>query len=210
MLDAWLPKSAPFFDYLLRQNKIMCALCALVPRALTQERAAEAEIKQEMRRLEEEGDVLYATLVKGLAQTFITPIDREDILRIGMEQENTIDLLQNLVLRLYVLHMGRPWPESMQKIAQNLSTMCGLTNVMLDGLSQRKGSYDMREFRDLCGECDELLSSGLGEAFTVPEVDAGSVFMALKLARAYDRLEQLLIQVVELAEAVKEAVLKNA
>ena len=209
MLDAWLPKSAPFFEYLLHQNKIMCSLCDLIPRPIGEEHAMEAEMNREATRLEEEGDEVYATLIKNLSQTFITPIDREDILRISKEHENTIDLLQNLVTRLYVFNMNY-WPDSLQKIAQNLSAMSKLTTQMLEGLTHRKDTSCMQEFRTLRNICEELLSSGLGEALAVSDITPDTMMLTLKQTRAYDRMEQAVMQLVELAEAIEEAVMKNA
>ncbi len=208
MLDSWLPKSAPFFEYLLEQNKRLCSLCSLIPRAMEGGRAVEAEINTEASRLEEEGDVIYTAVIESLAQTFITPIDREDILRISIDQENTIDLLQNLVPRLFIFDMN-PWTEQLLTIARNMAAMGCAINAMLTVLTQRKGTPNMHGFRNLRNECETLISCGLREALDVSEMTTESVFRALKLTRAYDRMEQALIQLVELAEAVKEAVLKN-
>ena len=208
MLEALLPKGAPFFAYLSDQNRIMRSLCALVPRPMAEGRAVEAEMNREATRLEEEGDTVYTTLIKSLSQTFITPIDREDILRIAKEQENTIDLLQNLVARIFVFNMDH-WPAPLQKIAQNLSAMVTLTGPMLARLAEKKDIDNMPAFRDLRNECEALLSSGLGEALDVPEMTPGAVLTTLKLTRAYDRMEQALVQIVGLAEAIEEAVLKN-
>ena len=208
MLDAWLPKGAPFFEYLLQQNKILCELCALVPRSITEGRVNEAEMNQDATRLEEEGDAVYTVLLKSLSQTFITPIDREDILRIGKEQENTIDLLHNLVARLFVFNISG-WPNSLQAIAQNLNAMTILTYSMLETLAERKDTLNMQPFRHLRNECEMLISSGLGETLDVVEMTPEAVLVTLKLTRAYDRMQQALVQIVELAESVEEAVLKN-
>ena len=208
MLDAWLPKGAPFFEYLLQQNNILCDLCSLVSRSLSEGKDAEDAMNEEATRLEEEADTIYATLIKSLSQTFITPIDREDILRIGKEQENTIDLLHNLVARVFVFNM-RSWPDSLRSIAHNLNAMAILTHSMLEMLAERKGLLSMQTFRHLRNECESLLSSGLGESLGIEDVTPEAVLLTLKLTRAYDRMQQALVQIVELAESVEEAVLKN-
>lgn len=208
MLNAILPKGAPFFDFLLQQNKIMCSVCALIPRLLEQERASEPQLHQEATNLEEEADKVYVSLIKELSQAFITPIDREDILRIGKEQETTIDLLQNLVVRLHVLNVGQG-PFMLHRLAINMNEMTLLTSSMLEGLSQKKDSHDTRAFRALRNECEVLISSGLGEIWDVQDITPQAVLTILKSSRAYDRMEQALGQIVELAEAIEEAVMKN-
>ena len=208
MLDSWLPKGAPFFEYLSEQNRILCSLCALLPRSIAEGQATEAEMNEEAIKLEEEGDAVYTTLITKLSQTFITPIDREDILRIGKEQENTIDLLRNLVARLYVFKI-HTWPYPMEKITQNLSSMVALTGPMLAGLAEKRTIRKMKMFRELRNECETLISYGLGEALNGSGTTHEDTLNTLKLTRAYDRLEQALFQIVELGEAIEEAVLKN-
>ena len=44
-------------------------------------------VHKEIAFLEEEADLLHGKIIRALSQTFITPIDREDILRINQEQE---------------------------------------------------------------------------------------------------------------------------
>ena len=208
MLDSFLPKGAPFFEYLIKQNGTLCSLCALVPDQLENGHPSEVEGHREAARLEEEGDATYQMLVKDLSQTFITPIDREDILRIAKEQENTIDLLQNLVARLHVFNVTN-WPLPIKKISRNVSAMVVLTGVMLEGLSRKQDSHNTREFRALRNECEMLLSAGLGEALDISDMTPEALLMLVKVTRAYDRMEQAIQQVVALAEAIEEAVLKN-
>ena len=222
MLGAFLPKGAPFFELLLRQNAIMCAQCALISRLLEtgipgghdlRPEVARLEeetslLEEEASRLEEEADRVYLTIIKSLSQTFITPIDREDLLRMAKEQENMADLAQNLMARLYVFSIASP-PFPMRKLGHNLHKMALLTSSMLRGLSEGKDSHDTRTFRELRIESEMLISSGLGEILDSTDMTPQSVFATLKLTRAFDRLEQAHAQMTELAEAIEEAVLKN-
>ncbi len=207
MLDAFLPKAAPFFQFLLQQNSIMCAGCVMISRLL-ESGDHEIDLRPEVARLEEEGGQIYLTIIKELSQTFITPIDREDILRITKEQERMTDLVQNLVDRLYVLNIDRP-PFTLKKLAQNLQQMTLLTSSMLKGLSKRKDSHDTRAFQALLNESELLISSGLEEAMSGLEMTPQAVFSMVKLTRAFDRMEQAIAQITELAEDIEEAVLKN-
>lgn len=214
MLKALLPKGAPFFEYLLQQNSVMCSLCDLIPRLVEKAGPARAvvpardSLRQDAVALEQEGDRLYMQLVRDLSQTFITPIDREDILRIGKEHEAMCDLLENLVARLEVFNLA-VHPLHMKRIAKNIRAMAHLTRTMLEGLAQKKDSHSSSAFRVLQDECEVLLSAGLDEALDVQDMSPHGVLGALKLTRAFDRMEQAVHQVTELAEAIEEAVLKN-
>jgi beta-glucosidase-like glycosyl hydrolase len=80
---------------------------------------------------------------------------------------------------------------------------------MLIGLSKKQDAHKTRVFRALRSDCDMLLSVGLAELYDRAEAEEESTLEVIKWTRAYDRLEQMVEQVVKLAEAIEEAVLKN-
>ena len=96
-----LPRSAPYFEYFERQNSIMQEMAKLLVAIVDAEQDAEACLKR-MARLESEADELQHTIIHELSQTFITPIDREDIYAISTAQERTIDSLNGLGTRFFL------------------------------------------------------------------------------------------------------------
>ncbi len=207
MFTALLPKGAPFFQLLLQQNKILCTIAATLVEILEHHTILDKP-HREIATLEEEADALHATVTRHLAQTFITPIDREDILHINKAQEEAIDLLYNMANRLYIFEFTRMrFP--MLQLARTLKDMTVLTSAMLEGLSQKRDSHNTREFRRLRNECEMLLSMGLGELHDPETPTPEAIIGILKWSQAYDRMELAVNQVVDLAEAIEEAVLKN-
>lgn len=207
MFTALLPKGAPFFELLLEQNKILCDVAAGLVEILEDHTVIDKP-HREISVLENQADALHQTITKHLSQTFITPIDREDILHINKTQEESIDSMHNMANRLYIFEFTRiRFP--MLQLARTLSQMVLLTRSMLEGLSTRRDSHNTKEFRVLRGECEMLLSMGLGELHDLEEPTPADILSILKWNQAYDRMEHAVEQVVELAEAIEEAVLKN-
>ena len=101
MFTALLPKGAPFFELLLKQNKILCAVAAALVEILDEHTVIDKP-HREISSLEDQADALHLAITKHLSQTFITPIDREDILHINKAQEESIDLMHNMANRLYI------------------------------------------------------------------------------------------------------------
>ena len=119
MLPSFLPKTIPFFEMLEEQNKMLRAVSHEVSLLFSGKSEPEA-CGGAVARLEAEADQKHRNIVRSLSQTFITPIDREDILRIDQGQEECIDRLQGLVTRVIVSGFDRiRFPAS--KIVQNLS-----------------------------------------------------------------------------------------
>ncbi len=207
MLRALLPKGAPFFELLLQQNAILCRVATGLTLILDNHTVVDRP-HREISLLEAEADALELTISRHLSQTFITPIDREDILHINKAQEDAIDLYYNLANRLYIFEFSRiRFP--MLQMARCLNELAQLTNEMLLGLSQKRDCHKTKAFRALCGECEMLLSMGLGELYDTKNPTPDDIVNMLKWSRAYDRVEMLFNQVVLLAETIEEAVLKN-
>lgn len=166
-------------------------------------------IHKEIAFQEESADVLHGKIIRALSQTFITPIDREDILRINQEQEECMDCLHSLSTRLHIFEFTRIRFPALQMV-RTIGSMIDLTRLMLEGLANRRDCHKTRAFRNLCGECDMLLAVGLAELMDEhQELSPSTIMQVLKWSQAYERMGILLEQVNALAETLEEAVLKN-
>ena len=207
MFEKLLPKSAPFFELLLKQSDLLLNAA----KHLEQSFLDPARLDEEyviVVLLEEKADAIHARITRELSQTFITPIDREDILHINQAQENCIDFLQHFAARMHVYAFERIRFPSL-KLMETIRKMLELTQMMLQGLSKKEDAHKTRAFRALRSDCEMLLSVGLAELYDRAAAHEESTLDMIKWTRAYDRLEQAVEEVVKLAEAIEEAVLKN-
>ncbi|MEG6503940.1 MULTISPECIES: DUF47 domain-containing protein [unclassified Desulfovibrio] len=208
MFPALLPKSAPFFAMLEEQNGLLRRMAGLLVEML-EDVANMDRVHKEIAFLEEAADVLHSQIIRDLSQTFITPIDREDILRINQEQEECMDCLHSLSTRLHIFEFtGIRFPAL--QMGRTISAMLDLSRLMLEGLAHRRDCHKTRAFRNLRGECDMLLAVGLAELLDEQqEITVPQIMRTLKWSQAYERMSILLEQVNALAETIEEAVLKN-
>lgn len=207
MFPSLLPKSAPFFELLLQQNALLNRASGYLTQVL--ERPREMDNPHKLVALvEEEADLVCVRITRELSQTFITPIDREDILRINQGQEEAIDNIHNLTTRLHIYEFQRIRFPAMQ-LVRTLEAMVKLTGLMLEGLSCKQDCHKTKTFRNLRGECEMLLSVGIAELYDVEEISPKGIMELIKWGQAYDRMEQTVNQVVKLTETIEEAVLKN-
>ena len=207
MFASFLPKGAPFFELLLQQNELLCKVTAIFAKSLDDIANSEA-FHWDITALEEEADEIHLAINRHLSLSFITPIDREDILHINKEQEEAIDLMYNLVNRIYLFDFTHV-RFAMHRLAHILSQMAAMTRPMLEGLSQKRDSHHTRAFRELRTEGEMLLGMGLVELYDKNVPTAMDMMTILKWDHAFDRLEAVFRQVIDLAETIEEAVLKN-
>ncbi|MBQ9405650.1 MAG: DUF47 family protein [Desulfovibrio sp.] len=208
MFPALMPKSAPFFTMLLEQNAILRQTSARLI-AMLEDISAKDKVHKEIALLEEQGDNLHVKILREITRAFITPIDREDILRINQEQEECIDCLQSLSTRLYIFEFPRiRFP--MLQLSRNISAMLELTHEMLDGLSRRVDCHKTHAFHELRGECEMVLAAGLGEVMDDnQDLTLKLVMHVVKWSQAYERMDIVLEQVNTVAETIEEAVFKH-
>lgn len=207
MFGSLLPKGAPFFELLLEQNQYLCTASAELVKVL-EGKADIDESHKAISLLEEKADAVYISIIRHLSLTFITPIDREDILDINKAQEDSIDIIQNITTRLHIIET--PFVRfPMFKLAESLDGMVQVTSSMLEGLSKKKDSHETHEFRALLNECELLINTGTIELYDKPDPTPQDLINILKWSQAYDKLEIAVVKVGRLAEAIEKAVLKN-
>ena len=136
MFASLLPKSAPFFEMLLEQNSHLRHMSRLLL-GMLEDLSRMDEAHKEIALIEEEADKLHVRIIRDLSQTFITPIDREDILRINQEQEEALDGLHTLSTRLHIFEFPTMRFPAMQ-LVRTICSMLDLTGEMLDGLTRRE------------------------------------------------------------------------
>ena len=208
MFPSLLPKSPPFFPMLQAQNALLRRGARLLLSMLEDISSMDAAHK-DIALLEEEGDRLHGKIIRELSRAFITPIDREDILRINQEQEACLDCLQRLGTRLHIFEFPRiRFP--MLQLARLGRDMLDLTQPMLDGLARRHDCHNSRAFHALRSEADMVMAAGLAELMDENrEMSAVEVMRALKWSQAYERMDMALEGINTLAETIEEAVFKH-
>ncbi|MCR5813325.1 MAG: DUF47 family protein [Desulfovibrio sp.] len=208
MFSFLMPKSPPFFPLLQEQNQLLRQIVQHVVSMLENPELKD-QAHKEITLLEEQGDRLHAKISRLLSRAFITPIDREDILRINQEQEDCMDCLQRLDTRLHIFEFPRiRFP--MLQLARLARDMLDLTQIMLDGLCVRKDRHKTHAFRGLRAETDMVMSTGLAELMEEhANLTPQDVLQALKWSQCYERMDIALEHINTLAETIDEAVLKH-
>lgn len=203
------PKNIHFFELLNKQNDILKEaahqLCAIMDDFQCVDTACKA-----VTLIEADGDELCREIAKLLSQTFITPIDREDIYRLNLAQEDSINYIKAIAsrVRLYGFNYIR-FPA--RKMAHNIHEMTLLAGAMLCCLQDKQDvSAQIRQIKSLKIECEMLFSTGLAELQDQDLPDTREVMNIMRWSQVYDRFEMAFERLDDLADAVEEVVLKNA
>lgn len=203
------PKSIRFFDMLIKQNQILKEIAADL-NLIFEDLTLVDEVFKRINVKEVEGDELCREIARQLSQTFITPIDREDIYRINLAQEDSINFLKSIAARTRVSGLSRILFPA-KKMVGNIQLMAIHTGEMIEALkAQQEVSQIVRKIKNLKGECEMLLSTGLSELQDAEITEFKAVVHIIKFVQVYDRIEQVIERIDDLSDAIEEVVLKNA
>ncbi|NLV96576.1 MAG: DUF47 family protein [Desulfovibrionales bacterium] len=209
MALSFLPKAVPFFDLLNTQNSILNESARQLTRIVNDCSCVDEACKI-VTLIEADADKLNREINRLLSQTFITPIDREDIYALNVTQEDSINLIMSITsrIRLYGFDNIR-FPA--RKMAHKILGMARLTGDMLCSLEGKKQvDKAIHNIKSLKIECEMLFSTGLAELHDEPPQNTREIIDIMRWTQVYDRFEMAFVRIDDLADVIEHVVLKNA
>lgn len=187
----------------------MQEMAKLLAAIVDTEQDAEACLKR-MARLESEADELQHTIIHELSQTFITPIDREDIYGVSTAQERAIDSLNGLGTRFFLfsfVHVRFPAKKMILNVCEMTQAVGDILQCLRD---KRDPAGPVAVMHGLKENCEMLVGVGLGELQDNEVTSFDQVKQLMVWEQLYDRIEQTVLLFSELTDTLEQAVLKYA
>ena len=159
------------------------------------------------RQIEKEADELQRILVHELQQTFVTPIDREDIFSLSRAIDNFIDYVYDTVEELEIFEIGAS--EAVSEIAIMLLEMANELHLALQRLLDHPGvaSEHARRAKSLENEVEIAYRYNLAKLFQGPE-DIHQVMDILKMREVLRHLSNAADQGDRAADIIMDIVVK--
>lgn len=198
------PKNIRFFEYFSRQQHIV-AESADVLLALCSGSGAAAEYCERLHALEAEGSRLVREISRLLAETFITPIDREDVYRIANGYEEILNQVRAIGIRI---GLYRPEKDNTttRELADDFRQMIASCGILLEAIAaDNYSAAPMTDIIRIKTGSDNLLLVAMGELHE-NAADGGTLIAAQIL----DRCETLLVATERFAYTLETIGIKNA
>ncbi|MBL8857718.1 MAG: DUF47 domain-containing protein [Planctomycetes bacterium] len=203
-----LPKADVFFDIFERAaaNAHECTLAL----AELLERFDDLEARRRrVKELEHIGDELTHEVIERLNQSFITPLDREDIHELACTIDDILDRVDTAVDRICLFKIEKPMQES-KELARCLVRSTALICEMIPGLRKMASPEEMRikvrEVHRLEAEGDSLERQALARLFE----DSPDPINVIKWKNIIEVLESATDKCEDVANVIEGIVLKNA
>jgi len=165
---------------------------------------------QELKELEHRGDVITHEIIARLHRTFVTPIDREDIVLLANALDDVMDFIEAAGRTANLYHIAQP-TERARELARIVLKIARKLNEVVPRLRRRdQFTWILKqcvEINSLENEADDVHHAALAELFEVRRTDACEV---IKWRELYQHMEDATDRGEDVANVLEGIVLKHA
>jgi uncharacterized protein len=201
-----LPREEKFYHLFLKQVEIISEASRLLLEGVRGGNARLAGAATEINVLEHRGDEVIHELFTRLNQTFITPIDPEDIHNLSSALDNVLDGVEDTAHRL-VSYRIDPVPAPMVKLSEIVASCAKALKMAFEAL---ENSGPIMEH---CIEINRLENEAdlIGRASVVDLFDKEKDPITLiKLKEVYEFFEGTIDSCEDVADVLQNVVVKNS
>jgi len=165
-----------------------------------------AELARDIVICEQAGDRITHDIIQRLNQTFVTPIDREDILDLASELDDVVDLIDEVADYLGLYRIEAPM-EQAQRLAHILLQSC---RQIAEAMPRLRNFQDLRhytvEINRLENEGDRVARDAIASLFH------GGIdpMVVIRWKDIFERLEDSIDACEHVANALEGIVIKNS
>jgi len=201
------PRNGRFYDLfadaaqlLIRGSEMTCDLLA---------HFENVDMKtKRIQELEDEADNVTHTIYTLMNQTFVTPLDREDIAALAQRMDDVMDYLEGTTTSIQMYGIDTP-TDAARGLADLARLQCVQIGKAIDVLRHRRKLRDIlaltREINRLENEGDQLYLRATAELFDGER----SVVDIIKWREIYEQLEEALDSCEDVANILEAIVLKH-
>ena len=199
-----IPRDEKFFDLFDEQSKLITKAAALL-HELFKDPARIDEWTAAIKQVEHEGDNVIREVVTRLNRSFVTPLDREDILMLASRLDNVIDRIDGTSRRAAQFRITEAREEA-SRLAELLEEATEQVGKAVAGMRNQKTMEEHnKRVKELEEEGDGVYHSAMGRLF------AGSPdpIEVIKWKELFDNLEDGLDRCDDVSNALKSISLKH-
>ena len=202
-----LPRDEQFFAMFLKQVENISAAASLMLEGARAGNSQLAKASEQIKALESKGDEITHDIFTRLNQTFITPLDPEDIQALSVSLDNVLDGIEDAAHRMVAYQLNPITPTMLElcEIVKQCAISLQKAFEMLDKKKDRVMEHCI-EINRLENEADRLVRKAVAELF-INEKDPIAI---IKLKEVYDFLEATTDFCEDVADTLQTVVVKHS
>lgn len=201
-----LPKEEKYFD-LFNQLTAQISEGSAVLKHLFEDFARRAEYSEQIKKVEHKCDEITHDIIRRLNQTFITPIDREDIHALASHLDDVMDLIDYVAKRVILYRIEQPTDYAV-KLTDVIVRLVASLEKAVSSLDHANGNVlqECIAIHTLENEGDTIHHEAVENLFA----DETDPIRLLKWKEVYENLERCIDKCEDAANVLEAVVLKNA
>lgn len=200
-----LPREEKFYTYFRDQAEVIAEAAKLLLEGVQTGSTHMATMALEIKSLEEKGDEIIHEIYVRLNQTFITPIDPEDIHSLSSHLDDVLDGIEDAAHRL-VSYRLEEIPPLVVELCTVVRSCVASLQLAFDALSQDKPVLEhCIEINRLEEVADKLVRDSVRDLFQ----NENNPITIIKLKEIYELLEATTDRCEDVADALQNVVVKN-
>jgi predicted phosphate transport protein (TIGR00153 family) len=203
--QVFVPKEREFFDLFEEAGTNILRAADLLDQMLRQY-PEQADLARDILICEQEGDRITHDIIRRLNQTFVTPIDREDILQLASALDDVVDLTEEVADFLGLYKIEAPMEQAQRLAHILLQSARQLAEAMPRLRSFKDISHYTVEINRLENDGDRTVREAMASLF-----DNGiDPMVVIRWKDIYDRLEGAIDATEKVANILEGIVIKNS
>jgi predicted phosphate transport protein (TIGR00153 family) len=200
------PREEKFFDLLEEQVTRIVEASRLLNEGVRSDELSLSRMAGEIKRIEHEADQITHQLFTRLNQTFVTPLDPEDLHALGASLDDVLDYIEDAAFRISAYRMF-PVPSGVSKLTAIIHSCCLKLGTAVAKLKTQGNTLeDCIEINRLENSADELVRKLVTDLFN-DEVDP---IVLIKHKEIYEVLESATDRCEDVADVLQTIVVKNS
>ena len=205
MAFSFFPKNERFFDlFSLSASNVRLGAEQLLN--MVQDFSNVEDKAKKLCEVESAGDEITHNIIDFLNQSFITPIDREDIHALAGTLDNVLDEIEGIGSRLHLFAVEKPTRECVELVQLVVKATEFIEKAIrhlrkLDGIQEY-----LVEIHSLENQCDQISRYLVGQLFHSGQDD---VISLIKWKEIYARLEHAADRCEDVADVIEDIMVKN-
>jgi len=205
-LSRFLPREEKFFALFVSQVKLIVEASRRLLDAVRNGNSHMARASEEIRTLEAKGDeIIHDTFIR-LNQTFITPLDPEDIHALSSSLDDVLDGIEDAAHRIFAYRLN-PIPPAMEQLCALIYDCAESLQRCFQALNDKQQvTEDCIEINRLEDVADGVVRRAISELFD----NEKDPIALMKLKEVYEFLEATTDRCEDVADVLQGVVIKNS
>jgi len=201
-----LPREEKFFALFLKQVENISEASRLMLEGARAGNSQLAKASEQIKALESKGDEITHDIFTRLNQTFITPLDPEDIQALSVSLDNVLDGIEDAAHRMVAYHV-EPITPTILELCEIVGQCATTLHKAFEALDQKldKVMEHCIEINRLENEADKVVRKAVAELFR----NEKDPIVLIKLKEVYDFLEATTDYCEDVADTLQTVVVKN-